>query len=65
MVAPTVSTALKVDKLPDVPAKQSDFQMQLVKNTIDDSLEAFRFSIHRDVQNMHVELLRQFQIQKV
>ena len=61
-----IATAATRDAVLPQPIKPaSDFQTQFIKNLIDESLEAFRFSIHRDVQNLHVELLRQFQIQKV
>jgi len=43
----------------------AQFQIELVRNILDESLQSFRYQIHMDIQNMHLELLRQFQIQKV
>jgi hypothetical protein len=40
------------------------FQAEFVKNLVSSSLEEFRYAIHRDIHNMHLELLRQFQIQR-
>ncbi|EDQ90985.1 uncharacterized protein MONBRDRAFT_36327 [Monosiga brevicollis MX1] len=39
---------------------QADFIRNVVQSTLDD----FRFSLHRDVHNLHVELIRQFELQK-
>ncbi|XP_031562509.1 protein NEDD1-like [Actinia tenebrosa] len=40
------------------------FQIEFIKNMIDDSMDEFRVAIHRDVVNLQVEMLRQFQIQQ-
>lgn len=40
------------------------FQIQFIKNLIDDSLDEFRTNFHRDIVNLQVEMLRQFQIQQ-
>lgn len=40
------------------------FQVQFIKNLIDESLDEFRVAIHRDFVNLQVEMLRQFQIQQ-
>lgn len=40
------------------------FQVQFIKNLIDESLDEFRVALHRDIVNVQVEMLRQFQIQK-
>ena len=45
--------------------QDSAFQTEFVKGVIDDCLDEFRSSVHRDVQNMHLEMIRQFEIQKV
>jgi hypothetical protein len=36
-----------------------------VRTVIEESLSDLRLQVHRDVQSMHVDLIRQFQIQKV
>jgi hypothetical protein len=75
------ATAVSTYKEPAFAPRSGDVQTQFIKNIVDDSLEAFRFenkksgcsteshsvrfSLHRDVLSMHVELLRQFQIQRV
>ncbi|CAG8480806.1 6828_t:CDS:2 [Acaulospora colombiana] len=46
-----------------VPA--TNFQLQVIGNVIDECLQEFRISLRNDIQNMHLELLRQFHIQKV
>ncbi|XP_020615589.1 protein NEDD1-like [Orbicella faveolata] len=40
------------------------FQVQFIKNLIDESLDEFRMALHRDIVNVQVEMLRQFQIQQ-
>ena len=46
-------------------ANASSFQYTVLENIIQDALEDFRHQIRLDIQNMHVELVRQFQVQKV
>ncbi|XP_033120347.1 protein NEDD1-like [Anneissia japonica] len=50
------------------PASQAggfqSFQIDFIKNMIDDSLEEVRDAIHRDIRNLQLEMLRQFQIQQ-
>lgn len=41
-----------------------EYQIQFVKNLIDDSLDEFRINFHQDIVNLQVEMLRQFQIQQ-
>ena len=36
-----------------------------MKSMIEDSLAGFRTVVHRDIHNMHIDMIRQFQIQKV
>ncbi|XP_054750791.2 protein NEDD1-like isoform X1 [Lytechinus pictus] len=40
------------------------FQVDFIKNLIEESLDQFRVAIHRDVTNLQLEMLRQFQIQQ-
>lgn len=40
------------------------FQVQFIKNLIDESLDEFRVAIHKEIVNVQVEMLRQFQIQQ-
>ena len=41
------------------------FQTELIQSIVDDSLQSFRTQIHQDIQNLHLEMLRQFQYQQV
>lgn len=43
----------------------SSFQSKVLESVIDGCLMEFRAGIRNDIQNMHLELLRQFQIQKM
>lgn len=40
------------------------FQRQLLQSVVEECLESFRQSVHQDIQNLHLELLRQFQAQQ-
>lgn len=40
-------------------------QAHLIRMCVDDALASFRQEVHRDIHNLHVDLIRQFQIQKV
>lgn len=40
------------------------FQVEFMKNLIDESLDEFRVAIHKEIVNVQVEMLRQFQIQQ-
>ncbi|CAG8585328.1 2865_t:CDS:10 [Acaulospora morrowiae] len=42
----------------------TNFQLQVIGNVVDECLQEFRISLRNDIQNMHLELLRQFHIQK-
>ncbi|KND02365.1 uncharacterized protein SPPG_02835 [Spizellomyces punctatus DAOM BR117] len=42
----------------------STFQYQVLQNVVNDCLEEFRSQLRADVQNMHLDILRQFWIQK-
>lgn len=41
------------------------WQMEHVRLAVQDVLEDFRSDMHSDVLNMHLELIRQFEIQRV
>lgn len=41
------------------------FALQLVQRGLEESLGAVQRSIHEEVQNLHLELLRQFHIQQM
>ncbi|KAJ3292156.1 Protein nedd1 [Borealophlyctis nickersoniae] len=46
------------------PQEPSSFQYQILQNVVEECLQEFRVQLRNDVQNMHLELLRQFQIQR-
>ncbi|WOL09295.1 protein NEDD1 [Canna indica] len=54
---------------PDQPADKqlgtSSFSLQLVQRTLEETLESVQKSIHEDVRNLHIELLRQFHMQEM
>ena len=41
------------------------FQRALLESVVEDSLSEFRAEMQRDVQNLHLDMLRQFEIQQV
>ncbi|XP_022080950.1 protein NEDD1-like [Acanthaster planci] len=45
-------------------ASLQPFQVQFIKNMIDDSLEEFKESFHREILHLQGEMVRQFQIQQ-
>ncbi|GMG99279.1 hypothetical protein Nepgr_001119 [Nepenthes gracilis] len=55
------------------PSSQSDtqqqgsssFTLQLFQRTLEETLASFQRSIHEDVRNLHIEILRQFHMQEV
>lgn len=55
------SQALKVPIQPDAQQGAS-FTLQLFQRTLEETLASFQGSIHADVRNLHIEILRQFHI---
>jgi protein NEDD1 len=47
-----------------LPSSIPGIPLESFKTLIEDSLSQFRQQIHRDVHNMHIDLIRQFEIQK-
>ncbi|XP_070558499.1 protein NEDD1-like [Ptychodera flava] len=45
------------------PQQFQPFQVEFIKSMIEDAVEDARISLHRDIVNLQVEMLRQFQIQ--
>ena len=50
-------------KLSESPS--SSFQYHVLRNIVNECLQEYHEQIRADIQSMHVELIRQFQIQKV
>ncbi|KAF9357420.1 Protein nedd1 [Mortierella sp. AD094] len=61
------SSAMAIDSLQGSSAALSSnaFSSKILENVIEGCLMDFRTGIRNDIQNMHLELLRQFQIQKI
>lgn len=49
----------------DLQEGTSSFTLQLFQRTLDEMLGSFQKSIHEDVRNLHIEILRQFHIQEM
>lgn len=43
----------------------SSFTLQLFQRTLEETLSSFQKSIHEDMRNLHIEILRQFHVQEV
>ncbi|CAK9143918.1 unnamed protein product [Ilex paraguariensis] len=43
----------------------SSFTLQLFQRTLEETLSSFQKSIHADMRNLHIEILRQFHIQEM
>lgn len=69
---PTESGSLLLPNgtIPQQKASQSDaqgssFTLQLFQRTLNETLDSFQKSIHKDVRNVHLEILRQFHLQEM
>ncbi|KAF5742700.1 Transducin/WD40 repeat-like superfamily protein isoform 1 [Tripterygium wilfordii] len=47
------------------PQQGSSFSLQLFQRTLEETLDSFQKSIHEDMRNLHIEILRQFHMQEV
>ncbi|MED6169448.1 hypothetical protein PIB30_021439 [Stylosanthes scabra] len=43
----------------------SSFTLQLFQRTLEETLDSFQKSIHEDMRNLHIEILRQFHLQEM
>ncbi|KAG0013544.1 Protein nedd1 [Entomortierella chlamydospora] len=57
------SSAMVTD--PSAALSSNGFSSKVLENVVEGCLMDFRAGIRNDIQNMHLELLRQFQIQKI
>lgn len=46
------------------PPQGSNFTLQLFQRTLEETLDSFQKSIHEDMRNLHIEILRQFHMQE-
>jgi hypothetical protein len=58
-------TSQKPSRVSLLEKSDSKESLQLIFNVFEDSLAVFRDQVRRDIRDMHVEVLRQFWIQKV
>eukprot|EP00261_Vitis_vinifera_P030829 XP_019072072.1 PREDICTED: protein NEDD1 isoform X3 [Vitis vinifera] len=42
----------------------TSFTLQMFQSTLEETLDSFQKSIHKDMRNLHIEILRQFHIQE-
>ncbi|XP_039024760.1 protein NEDD1-like [Hibiscus syriacus] len=47
------------------PQQGSNFTLQLFQHTLEETLDSFQKSIHGDLRNLHIEILRQFHMQEM
>lgn len=59
---PSTSTLSTV--VPTMSAQSSDILISLLSSTMDDAIMTLREQLHGDVQNMHLEMIRQFATQQ-
>ena len=45
-------------------AAVAEFQLDLIRNAVEESVNSLRDSLHHEIQNLHVDLVRQFEIQQ-
>ena len=43
----------------------SNFRLQLFQRTLEGTLDSFQNSVHDDMRNLHIEILRQFHMHEV
>ncbi|KAL2317203.1 hypothetical protein Fmac_031079 [Flemingia macrophylla] len=61
---PPTSGVSSQQKASQSDAQGSSFTLQLFQRTLDESLDSFQKSIHEDLRNLHIEVLRQFHMQQ-
>jgi len=57
----------QVQKIPSKNETQegSSFTLQLFQRALEETLASFRKSLHEDMRNLHIEVLRQFHMQEM
>ncbi|KAK7385727.1 hypothetical protein VNO78_31546 [Psophocarpus tetragonolobus] len=61
---PLTSGVISQQKAPQSDAQGSSFTLQLFQRTLEETLDSFQKSIHEDMRNLHIEILRQFHMQE-
>ena len=49
---------------PDTGTGAGTFQRSMLESVVEDVLSEVRVEMHRDVQNLHIDMLRQFELQQ-
>ncbi|KAI7821908.1 hypothetical protein BC939DRAFT_454881 [Gamsiella multidivaricata] len=63
--ANTNGNMMAIDPLPSTSISSTSLQSKVLESVVDGCLMEFRAMVRNDLQNMHLEILRQFQIQKI
>ncbi|KAK7321541.1 hypothetical protein VNO77_32292 [Canavalia gladiata] len=61
---PPTSGIISQQKASQSDAQGSSFTLQLFQRTLEETLDSFQKSIHEDMRNLHIEILRQFHMQE-
>ncbi|XP_043713083.1 protein NEDD1 [Telopea speciosissima] len=59
------SQSHRIPSQPDMQQGTSSFTLQLVQRTLEETLASVQKSIHEDMRNLHIEILRQFHLQEM
>eukprot|EP01117_Protostelium_nocturnum_P014993 TRINITY_DN5769_c0_g1_i1.p1 TRINITY_DN5769_c0_g1~~TRINITY_DN5769_c0_g1_i1.p1 ORF type:complete len:674 (-),score=257.52 TRINITY_DN5769_c0_g1_i1:830-2851(-) len=62
--SPSVSSAHPITSTATISTSLSDLNSELLRKTVEDTISTFRSEIHEEIQNLHLEVLRQFQLQQ-
>ncbi|KAL2921969.1 Protein NEDD1 [Bienertia sinuspersici] len=62
---PSINGAHQRTPQADLQQGSSNFTLQLFQHTLQETLSSFQKSIHEDVRNLHIEILRQFHMQEM
>ncbi|XP_050385518.1 protein NEDD1 [Argentina anserina] len=55
----------QLQKVPQQDAQQGNsFTFQIFQRTLEETLDSFQKSVHEDMRNLHIEILRQFHMQE-
>ncbi|TYI29728.1 hypothetical protein ES332_A05G337200v1 [Gossypium tomentosum] len=65
-ILPAMNGGTQLHKAPQPdPQQGSNFTLQLFQRTLEETLDSFQKSIHGDMRNLHIEILRQFHMQEM
>ncbi|KAI4307579.1 hypothetical protein L6164_030751 [Bauhinia variegata] len=61
----TTNGGISHQKASQSDAQGTSFTLQLFQRTLEETLDSFQKSIHEDMRNLHIEILRQFHLQEM